>query len=79
MIKRIIVNKHIIKANIKHGRNDPPLSIQTSKGIQRAHEVEIHGSSKVIYRPDKPLKCGASVWIETKVETTSKLEKLCQQ
>jgi hypothetical protein len=28
-------------------------------------EVEILGSSKLVYRPDKPLSCGAKVWIET--------------
>ena len=29
------------------------------------HEVKIEGPSKVVYSPDKPLPCGARVWIET--------------
>ena len=28
----------------------------------------IKGDSKVVYRPDKPLSCGAKVWIETEGE-----------
>jgi hypothetical protein len=30
--------------------------------------VAIHGSSKVVYSPDKPLSCGARVWIETQAD-----------
>ncbi len=65
-IKRVVVNRHIIDSNRKHGKKDPAISIQTSKGTFRAHWVDILGPSEVIYRPEKPLSCGASVWIETK-------------
>jgi hypothetical protein len=65
MLTRIHVNQHIIKRNRKTGRNDPVLTIKTSKSNTYAHEVEILGPSSVIYRPDKPLPCGARVWIET--------------
>jgi hypothetical protein len=27
--------------------------------------LDILGSSTLVYRPDKPLSCGAKVWIET--------------
>ncbi len=30
----------------------------------RGHSVAIVGGAKVIYSPDKPLACGARVWIE---------------
>jgi hypothetical protein len=30
--------------------------------------VDIIGDCKVIYRPHKPLSCGARLWIETKGE-----------
>lgn len=33
-----------------------------------APEVEILSPSKIIYSPDKPLSCGAHVWIETEDE-----------
>ena len=64
-IKRIHVNQHIIKSNKKHNRKDPVLTVKTSKANTYGHEVVIHGPSKVVYSPDKPLSCGARVWIET--------------
>jgi len=30
-----------------------------------AHKVKIHGDSEIVYSPDKPLSCGAHVWIQT--------------
>lgn len=68
MIARIVINKHIVKANAKNGTNDAPISIQTSRGVERAHEVYLSGPAKLVYRPDKPLKCGASVWLEVRRE-----------
>ncbi len=68
MKKRIHVNMHIIRKNNKTGERNPVLTVKTSKSNQYAHEVEIDGPSKVIYSPDKPLSCGARVWIETNSE-----------
>jgi len=65
MKKRIHVNQHNIKFNQKHGENKPVITVKTYKDNKYAHEVDILGESKVIYRPDKPLSCGAKVWIET--------------
>jgi len=65
MLKRIHVNQHIIKSNKKNNERKPVLTVKTYKTNQYAHEVEILGPCKVIYRPDKPLPCGAHVWIET--------------
>lgn len=64
----IHVNQLVIRQNRKHGTNEPPLTIRKGRNGQnasRAHEVEILGPSKIIHSPDKPLKCGARVWIET--------------
>ena len=61
----IHVNQHVIKANRKDGRTDPVLTVKTYKSNTYAHEVAVHGPSKVVYSPDKPLSCGARVWIET--------------
>ena len=70
-MKTIIhVNQHVIKANRKHGTNKPVLTVKTYKSNNYAHEVTIDGPSKVIYRPDKPLSCGAHVWIECDGEVT---------
>jgi len=70
-MKTIIhVNQHVIKSNRKNGVEDPVLTVKTYKENRYAHEVEIDGPSKVVYSPDKPLSCGAHVWIETQGEVT---------
>lgn len=72
-MKTIIhVNQHVVKANAKTGERNPVLTVKTYKTNTYAHEVEIKGDSKVIYSPDKPLSCGAKVWIETDGEVTIK-------
>ena len=73
MLKRIHVNQHKIKSNKKHGRNEPVLTCKTSKSNDYGHEVIIYDkegkeAARVIYRPEKPLSCGARCWIETKNE-----------
>jgi hypothetical protein len=68
-MKTIIhVNQHVIKANLKNGTNDPVLTVKTYKENRYAHAVEIRGPSTVVYSQDKPLSCGARVWIETQAE-----------
>lgn len=68
-MKTIIhVNQHNIRKNIKNDNLLPVLTVKTYKSNDYAHEVEIKGSSKIVYSPDKPLSCGARVWIETEGE-----------
>jgi hypothetical protein len=68
-MKTIIhVNQHVIKSNRKNATNSPVLTIKTYKENNYAHEVEINGPSKIVYSSDKPLSCGAHVWIETQAE-----------
>ena len=65
-MKTIIhVNQHVIRSNLKTGASDPVLTVKTYKTNRYAHAVEIKGESRIIYSPDKPLSCGARVWIET--------------
>jgi hypothetical protein len=70
-MKTIIhVNQHVIKANKKNGEENPVLTCKTYKENIYAKELEILDEignviAKVIYSPDKPLSCGARVWIET--------------
>ena len=65
MIKRIHINMHHIRYNKKHNANKPVITVKTSKENVYGHKVTILGGSDVIYSPDKPLSCGARVWIET--------------
>ena len=71
MKTRIHVNQHKIRSNMKKGTNDPVITVKPSKSNTYTHEVDIKGPSKVIYRPDKPLSCGAKVWIETESEVVT--------
>ena len=81
-MKTIIhVNQHNIKAN-KDGENRPVITCKTYKDNKYAHEAVIYGqdglvAARVVYSPDKPLSCGAKVWIETenKVETIINTKK----
>jgi hypothetical protein len=67
-IKRIHVSQPNIRSNRKDGGDRPVFSVVTSKGVIHGRNVDIKGSSRVVYSPCKPMSCGARVWIETKAE-----------
>jgi hypothetical protein len=70
-VKTVIhVNQHVIRQNHTTGSRDPVLTVKTYKSNDYAHEVLLKGPSRVVYSPDKPLPCGARVWIETEDEVT---------
>lgn len=78
-MKTIIhVNQHIIKSNRINGESNPVLTVKTYKSNTYAHDVIVHGPSRIVYSPDKPLSCGAHVWIETEaeVEIVNQLEEV---
>ena len=69
----IHVNQHKIKSNRKHDKNEPVLTIKTYKSNDYAHQAIIRDDNgeeivRVIYSPDKPLSCGAEVWIQTELK-----------
>jgi len=73
----IHVNQHVIKSNSKNDLNDPVLTCKTYKSNEYAHEAIIYGqdgleAARVIYSKDKPLSCGAKVWIETQNKVYTK-------
>lgn len=72
MKKIIHVNQHNIKFNAKVDADErkPVLTVKTYKDNKYANTVVIRGAdgievARIVYRPDKPLSCGAKVWIET--------------
>jgi hypothetical protein len=75
-MKTIIhVNQHEIKKNRKENLNNPVLTCKTYKSNEYSHEVIIYGqdgleAARVKYSPEKPLSCGAHVWIETENKVT---------
>jgi len=72
-MKTIIhVNQHVIKSNRKYGLTDPVLTCKTYKEntyTNTAIIIDDEGREvgRFVYRPDKPLSCGAHVWFETKL------------
>jgi DnaJ-class molecular chaperone len=48
----------------------PPISVKTYRSNDKCYGVTMTGPSRVVYSPDKPLSCGAKVWIETEYEVT---------
>jgi hypothetical protein len=71
VIKRIHVNQHIIRANKRTGAREAPIRIKMSRANIKCHAIEIHGPSSVVYSPDRPLACGARLWIETTAPVTA--------
>jgi hypothetical protein len=67
------VNQHVVRRNQKTGAREPVLTVKSGDTNVYAHEVTIEGPVKVVYSPDRPLSCGARVWIET----YSKVEVSC--
>ena len=66
------VNQSQIRKNIKLGPDQrvPVLTVKTYKSNVYANSVSIEGPSRIVYSPDKPLSCGARVWIETEGRVT---------
>ena len=59
------VNQHVIRSNLKNGVEEPVLTVKTYKSNTYAKRVRLEGPCEVVYSPNKPLSCGARVWIET--------------
>lgn len=66
----VSINSHTIRKNAKHGTNEPPIRIAKTRSDSKpryAHEIEIIGSSRLIYDPCKAImKCGARLVLEAK-------------
>lgn len=73
-LSRIHVNRHAIAKNKKYGTDEPVISVKTNKGNIRGHNAKIIVDGRVVcevvYSPEKPLQCGAVLWIETKEKVT---------
>ena len=57
-IKRLHVDQHRIR------KGEPAMTVQTSRGPMKGSQVYVAGSSTLV-QGEKPLSCGARVWIET--------------
>lgn len=73
MLTRVHINQHVIKRNAKTGEREPCITIKQGKTNTYAHEAILRDDDggevgRVVYRPDKPLSCGAKVWIQVSGE-----------
>lgn len=76
MKARVHVNQHNIRYNRSNpGDMKPVVTVKTYKSNEYGDTVEINGPSVVVYSPDKPLSCGAKVWIECEYEDVHILER----
>ena len=80
----IHVNQHVIRANKKKGENNPVITVKDYKSNRYAHDAIILGPdgeevARGVYRPEKPLSCGAHVWIETQLEVQTNADEEYQQ
>ena len=75
MKTKIHVNQHNIRANSK-GADLPVITVKDYKMNRKTNMAElVYGDevvARVVYSPDKPLSCGAKVWIETELEVRVK-------
>ncbi len=70
MKKYIHINQHKIRANKKNNTLEPVITIKEGRTNTYCSEVEILGSSRVVYGGNEKtlLPCGARVVIETESE-----------
>ena len=67
-LKRIHVNQHIIRRNVKTDADEPAITVQYKGTSYVARNLIIDGPSTLVQRMHKPLSCGARIWVETRAE-----------
>ena len=77
MRAQIHVNMHTIRRNHKTGEREPVITWKTYKKNTYHYSIILegkHGPIEVKYSPDKPLSCGARVWIETDTDNIRNID-----
>lgn len=79
MKSRIHVNQARIRHNTKTGDREPVITVKDYKSNRYGHQAVIRDKDgnevcRVIYSPDKPLSCGARVWVETDLTVDVEVE-----
>ena len=70
LLKRIHVNQHVIRKNKQNNETNNPISVKVGKKNYKVRKVHIYDDlgnrvASIVYSPNKPLTCGATVWVET--------------
>jgi hypothetical protein len=61
----IHVNRHHIASNFKDDGDRHVFSVKDYKQTRTGNHVTVEGKVSFVYRPQKPLACGARAWVET--------------
>lgn len=61
---RVSVNGHKIRQNLKDGRRRRIFRVERKGKVTYRNSVAIPAGARLVYRPEKPLSCGARAWIE---------------
>ena len=66
-LTRININRHNISFNLNKPESErvPVISVKKRQENRYGYEAQLTGPSRLIYRPESPLDCGATVWLET--------------
>ena len=75
----INVNKQKIKQNLRRENLEPVISVKRYDSNTYGFSAQVNGPCEIIYRPEKPLDCGAVVWIETFASIEVKPKKIDKQ
>lgn len=71
------VNSHTIKQNRKHGTRHAPIRMTIGRRGKPSYGEEFTiltpKSVRIVYNPDQPLSCGATVWVEVEPSGSSDL------
>ena len=75
MKKILNINRHVIAFNKKNNKDEPVVSVKTYKENVYCHGAIIQDKrgnevARVVYSPDKPQPCGATVWIATNTDNS---------
>ena len=61
------MNQLVIRHNRKYKNKLPAIRIEDDEFKETTYcmSVDIMGPSRLVYQPNRPLACGAKLWIET--------------
>lgn len=71
---RIIVNRHKVAQNKKHGTDEPCISVRTYNTTEYAKRVRLSGDWELKQNFESPLCSGATIYIEGKRENLEIIE-----
>ncbi|MGL5871140.1 MAG: DNA-binding protein [Xenococcaceae cyanobacterium] len=71
----IHVRQDRLRHNRKYGTKDPVIAVREGDRKTYCHQLTIEGICRIVYQPDKPKDCGATLWIELEPTTRFKSKK----